>query len=295
MGIVPLHWETCAHAPALAAARERVHWLPDPGPWRYLADPFGIRKGNTAHVFVEAFDYRDKHAVIEHHQIEVGSGMIWRGCEVVLQGPQHLSYPFLIEHGGEVFMIPECHRSREVALYRARKFPGDWVRETTLLKGLPVAEPSVVQHAGKWWMFFTLVGAQARDQRELHLAYAERLTGPWTIHPQNPVVEDKGGARPGGTPLIGRDGKVLLPVQDCRESYGGGLRFLRFSVLETDRVIAELLPAALSGALVSDTHTAGFHTFAQCGELTLIDTKRVVRSRARTWIDWRRRLKRLVG
>jgi hypothetical protein len=30
--------------------------LPDPGPWRYLADPFAIKRSDALHVFVEAYD-----------------------------------------------------------------------------------------------------------------------------------------------------------------------------------------------------------------------------------------------
>ncbi len=287
VGVVPLPIAGCAEAATLAGVRERIHWLPDPGPWRYLADPFGVCRGDTAHVFVEAFDYRTKHAVIEHH--EIGAGFVWRGCETVLARPFHLSYPYIIEDGGGVFMVPESHRAREIALYRARNFPGDWVRETALLPGIPGAEASLFRHEGRWWMFFTVVGPQARDQRELHAAYADRLTGPWRLHPQNPLLDDRSGARPGGTPFVGADGAVILPVQDCRDTYGGALRFVRFALLATDRIIAQHLPGRLSGDLVSDTHQAGLHTLASCGELTLLDTKRIVRSRARHWIDWRRR------
>jgi hypothetical protein len=291
VGVVPLPIAACVEPANLAAVRERIQWLPDPGPWRYLADPFGVQRGDLTHVFVEAFDYRTKHAVIEHH--EIGADHVWHGCETVLAQPIHLSYPYLIEDGGEVFMVPESQRAQEIALYRAKNFPRGWVRETVLLPGIPAAEASLIRHHGRWWMFFTIVGRQARDQRELHVAFAEKLTGPWHLHPQNPVLDDRGGARPGGTPFVGADGIVTLPVQDCRGTYGGALRFLRFTVLETDRIVTEHLATRLSGDLVSSTHVDGLHTMASCGALTLIDAKRIDRSRSRHWIDWRRRTTRL--
>ena len=291
VGVVPLPIARCVEPAAIAAVREQIHWLPDPGPWRYLADPFGVQRPDATHLFVEAFDYRTKHAVIEHH--EIGRDFVWRGCEPVLARPFHLSYPYIVEDGGEVFMVPESHRAQEVALYRARNFPRDWVRETVLLPQTPGAETSLIRHAGRWWMFFTIVGPQARDQRELHAAYAEKLTGPWRLHPQNPLLDDRGGARPGGTPFVGADGLVTLPVQDCRDTYGGALRFVEFVVLETDRIVTRHLPGRLSGGTASPTHADGFHTLASCGERTLIDTKRISRSRTRHWIDCRRRATRL--
>ncbi len=292
VGIVPLPIAACVEPASLAAVREQVQWLPDPGAWRYLADPFGVQRAGVTHVFVEAFDYRTKHAVIEHH--EIGADHIWRGRETVLARPIHLSYPYIIEDGGDVFMVPESQRANEVALYRAKNFPRNWVRETVLLSGIPAAEASLIQHQGWWWMFFTIVGRQARDQRELHVAYAENLTGPWHPHPQNPILDDRSGARPGGTPFAGADGIVTLPVQDCSGTYGGALRFLQFTELETDRIVTGHLPSRLSGDLVSSTHRDGFHTMASCGNLTLIDVKRIDRSRARRWIDWRRRTTRFL-
>ncbi len=293
VGLVPAPISALLDPLALAALRERIIWLPDPGPWRYLADPFALRRGDAIHVFVEAFDYRTKHGVIEHH--EFGPGFVWRGKHTALARPFHLSYPFIVEDGGEVYMIPESQRQGEIALYRARKFPGGWVRETSLLRGVAGAEASLIRHGGLWWMFFTIVGPQARDQRELHVAHAKQLTGPWVLHPQNPIVEDRAGARPGGTPFVAPDGRITLPVQDCSQTYGGAIRFLRFTTLNPDLIETEHLAATLTGDLVSDTHRDGLHTLAACGDLTLLDVKCIAHPWARYAVDLKRRMKRLVS
>ncbi len=290
VGLVPAPIATFLETSALAALRERIIWMPDPGPWRYLSDPFGLRRGDTTHVFVEAFDYRTKRAVIEHH--EFGPDLGWRSKNTALAQPFHLSYPFLIEDEGQTFMVPESHHAEEIALYRAAAFPGGWVREKALIPGVPGADASFIRYEGRWWMFFTIVGPGARDQRELHAAYAEILTGPWRVHPQNPILRDRSGARPGGTPFLAADGAVTLPVQDCSRTYGGAIRFLRFTALQPDRIATEPSAPRLTGDLVSASHTDGFHTLAACGDLTLIDTKRIVRSWGRYSVDLRRRMTR---
>jgi hypothetical protein len=291
VGIVPAPITTFTRPSGLAGISSRITWLPDPGPWRYLADPFGVQRNGATHVFVEAFDYRTKHAVIEHH--EFGHDLVWHGKATVLSRPFHLSYPYIIEHAGEVFMIPESQRAGEIALYWAREFPHQWVRETALLSGIPGAEASVLRHGDRWWMFFTVVGPQARDQRELHVAYAENLTGPWQLHSQNPVRQDRRAARPGGTPFLTPDGAVILPVQDCGRTYGGALRLLRFTTLTPEHVATELLDTELTGDLFSSTHQDGCHTLSACGELTLIDTKRIVRTWARHKINLQRQMARM--
>ena len=286
-GFIPAPIATLAEPAAWAAWASRIAWLPDPGPWRYLADPFGLQRDGLTHVFVEAFDYRTLHGVIEHH--ELAPDLTWRNRSTVLALPHHVSYPFIVEDAGEVFMIPENYRSNAITLYRARRFPAEWVRETTLLEGVPGAEPSLFKHEGRWWMFFTVVSG-GRDQRELHLAHAERLTGPWRLHRQNPVINDATGARPGGTPFLAGDGAVMLPVQDCSRTYGEALRFARFTELSPENVVVEHTAARLTGGLASAAERDGFHTLAHCGTGTLFDVKRFQHDWGRHVVDLRRRL-----
>ena len=294
VGIVPLPVEQ-VDAQALAAVRERITWLPDPGRWRYLADPFGLVRGDALHVFVEAFDYRTKRAGIERHEYALDS-LAWRGCTTVLDRPFHLSYPQVFEHDGETWMVPESYQAGEIALYRATDASLDhWERDCALLRGLPGADASVIEWQGRWWMFYTLVGPGARDQRELHLAHAPALAGPWTPLAANPVRVSRDGARPAGRPFAGPDGVLVLPVQDSSTGYGGATRLLRFPVLTPERVDIQASGERLTGDLASATHTAGLHTLTGCGAHTLIDVKRIDRSRGRQWLDLQRRWRRLVG
>src|ERR1700712_5107960 len=149
-GIIPAPIATLTDPVAVSAQRNNITWLPDPGSWRYLADPFALKRGEVTHVFVEAFDYRTKHAVIEQH--EFGPGLVWRQKSTVLVRPFHLSYPYLVEDGGGIFMIPESQRAGEIALYRAKEFPNQWVREKALLTDVRGAEASVIKHEEHWWM-----------------------------------------------------------------------------------------------------------------------------------------------
>lgn len=77
--------------------------------------------------------------------------------------------------------------------------------------------------------------------------------------------------------------------------YGSATRLLRFPVLTPEQVVIEAAAERLTGDLVSDTYTAGLHTLSGCGDFTLIDVKRIDRSRGRQWLDFKRRLRRLAG
>lgn len=294
VGIVPVPLpDLDAHS--LHAARNRITWLPDPGRWRYLADPFGLVRGDALHVFVEAFDYRIKRATLERHEFGLPD-LRWRHHATVMDKPFHLSYPQVFEHDGDTWMVPETYQAGEIALYRAADDSLDqWERECALIGGVPGADASVIEHQGCWWMFYTLVGAGARDQRELHVAHAPDLAGPWSPLATNPVRVNREGARPAGRPFVGRDGVLVLPVQDSSTGYGGATRLLRFPVLTPAHVEIDVGTERLTGDLASATHTDGLHTLTGCGDFTLIDVKRIDRSRGRQWLDLQRRWRRLLG
>jgi hypothetical protein len=57
-------------------------------------------------------------------------------------------------------------------------------------------------HDGRWWLAYAAADRETDKMAALHFAFAEKLEGPWHPHPANPVRVDRGGARPGGTPVV---------------------------------------------------------------------------------------------
>lgn len=293
VGIVPRRLDKLSPLD-LPTLREQVIWLPDAGEWRYYADPFALRRGDTLHVFVEAFDYRTRPAHLQRLDLHLPTGH-WSEPRVVLRRPFHLSYPYVFDWQGEAWMVPESSKAGEIGLYRGSPDLDDWTRVGALLPNLAAVDASLVHHEGLWWMFYGIVGPRHRDRGELHAAFAKQLQGPWTVHPANPIFIQAQRARPGGTPFIGLDGRLVLPLQDCSQTYGGATRLLALTSLSPGEVLAEPLHDLFTGDLVSATHTAGLHTLSACGDFTLLDVKRIDRSRQRQWLDWQRRLRRLVS
>lgn len=270
--------------------RSEIVWLPLPGAWRYIADPFGLWRGGELFVFVEAYDYLTKKGTIHRYTFDSSLGLIEQApC---LEESMHLSYPFLIEYSGEVFMLPEQSRSGQLALYRAKRFPDRWERECVLFENLPVVDPSVIEHEGLWWMFFSIAGDRQRDRRELHVASAKELAGPWKIHPLSPIIDNLHYGRPGGTPWKQLDGSIIVPLQDCSTSYGGGLNFARVTRLDRERIDIEPMNSRLDATVFSDEWKDGTHTLSRCGDVTLFDAKKYFYSFGRYKIDIQRQLRR---
>ena len=62
----------------------------------------------------------------------------------VIEEPYHLSYPFLFEFEGELYMIPEKARATRVDLYRCVAFPYQWELVKTLIEGFALADSTLV-------------------------------------------------------------------------------------------------------------------------------------------------------
>ena len=60
-------------------AADEVTWLPDCGPYAYVADPFGVTRDGVLTVFVEAFDYHVRRGEIHYRQYDADDRLIGQG------------------------------------------------------------------------------------------------------------------------------------------------------------------------------------------------------------------------
>ena len=252
-----------------------LHALPNP-PGRYLADPFPIAVGGRHHLFVEDYSRAAGRAVIS--VCEAGGDGAWSPPRTVLERDHHLSYPFVFEHDGEVYMLPETGEAGRVELHRAVAFPDRWELDRVLLEGLTALDATLhVGDDGLLWLFTHVVAGHG-DRGELHLHSAPSLHGPWRPHPANPVVSDPGTARPAGR-LYRHGGVLVRPGQDCSRRYGGAVVLCRVDALTPEAYretpIGRIEPDWTGG--LAGTHTFTFDSRYEC----LDGLRRVRRYRVR--------------
>lgn len=268
-------------------AQPIVHWLPEQPAGQFLADPFGWQAGSLLHVFVERFDYRSRHGVIDRLTLDQRGELL--ESRPALREPWHLSYPVVFEGEGAVWMLPEAFRGQRLTLYRGDAAMEQWRTEFTIeLDRVPV-DATPLWHGGRWWLFYSPADTKVTRKSHLHVAWAERLAGPWHAHPGNPVRVDMSSSRPGGRAVV-IDGRIFLPVQDCSRTYGGAIRPLWIDRLDESRfaaTVGAVLPLPASAGIYSD----GMHTLSACGDWTVFDVKRVDRSGRGWWFDLHRWLR----
>lgn len=251
-----------------------VTWLPEEPAYTFLADPFGLWHGDALHVFAEQYDYRTRQGRIERLTFDHHFELVER--TLALAEPWHLSYPFVFEAEGATWMLPEAHKSRTLTLYRAHGELDDWRPECEIRLDCVPVDATLLRYQERWWLFYAPATSRASKIGELHLAWAETLRGPWTPHSANPVRCNPGSSRPGGTPLV-IDGKIMLPTQDCRTTYGGAVVPLWITQLDPETFISHAGPA-LGRPNGAPINCAGMHTVSECGPVTLVDVKTIDRS-----------------
>jgi hypothetical protein len=236
-----------------------------------VADPFMIRRGGMWHLFFEAFDPKTRRGEIALATSE--DGLCWTYQQIVLAEPFHLSYPYVFESDGDVFMVAETLGAGAVMLYRAESFPLRWKPEARLVTGTH-ADPSIVRHDDKWWLF-TCPNPRLNDTLRLYVADA--LTGPWREHPRSPIVSgDKRIARPGGRVVAG-DGRLVRYAQDCKDHYGHQVHAFEILRLNEREYVEEewrggpILTASGSGWNRTGMHTIDPHPADGGGWIACVD------------------------
>lgn len=273
-------------------AANEIVWLPDdPAGFRYVADPFAIKRDDVVTVFVEAFDYRTRRGEIHYFQYDETDRLVDHG--LALAEPFHLSYPSLIADGDDLYMLPEGHKSGSLNLYRCVRFPDQWERLPEPIMTVPAIDASVVRHGDRWWMFHALPGPGDRAMRELHVAHADMLTGPWIPHPANPVATGFAGGRPGGT-AFEANGQLHLPIQDCSNTYGAAINLLSIDTLTPTAFAATVVKRFEPGDLLTG-YRDGLHTLSGDDTITCIDVKSIRTSPVEGWIKAQFKVRRLLG
>lgn len=187
-------------------------------PAAFLADPFMVKTIDGWLMFFEVFNHASNKGEIGLATSK--NGFDWQYRQIVLRENYHLSYPYVFAWQGEYYMTPETLEPKAIQLYKAVSFPDEWAFAATLVKG-EFADPSIFRFNDKWWLFACSTPLR---HDALRLYFADELTGPWTEHPQSPIIEgNERTARPAGRVLV-LDDKVIRYAQDCYPIYGTQVR-----------------------------------------------------------------------
>jgi hypothetical protein len=241
---------------------------------RSWADPFLYSRENKTYIFIEEYIFTTKKGFLS--VMELYEDGTYSDPIKVLETDYHLSYPFLIEDEGKLYMIPETSQHNTIELFECVNFPLEWKLKKLINSNVCAVDSTIIKRDGLYWMFSNIKenkGASSHD--ELFLFYAESLTSDnWAAHPQNPIVSDVRGARPAGN-IIHENGKLFRVAQNCSNHYGYGMQIAEIIQLDKD-VYKEKVVSLIHPDFNKDVIST--HTYNVIGNKAIIDAQ-IIRKR----------------
>ena len=168
--------------------------------------------------------------------------------------------------------MPETHQAREISLYQAKRFPYEWYKADTLIRGIAGLDATILEFGEYWWLM--CCDNDVSSLGGLFIWYARSLKGPWLPHAANPVKKSIYSSRPAGTPFV-RNGCLYRPAQDCSKTYGWRVVLNRVTRLTPTEF--EEQPVATIEPYANSEYPHGIHTISAAGGVTLVDGKRLTR------------------
>jgi hypothetical protein len=236
---------------------------------RFLADPFLWKHQGKTWCLVEDYGFSKGIGWISAMEID---GQNSTSPEEVLVEPFHLSFPFLFEFNGAIYLCPECSASNQIRLYRSTEFPRKWEFVKAIMSGVSAADTMLFERDGRWWMLTNLDRTGQGDfGAELYLFSAESpLSDSWVPHPRNPLKIDPIGGRNAG---LLRDGEKLFRAGQVQgfDRYGAGTRLFEIISLSAseyeERLVSEIRPTFRKRLL-------GTHHISSTDGVTVVDSVR---------------------
>lgn len=236
------------------------------------ADPFVTSYDGSYYLFFEEFIRKEKKAHISVLRINEKGQFESKTPLKVLVEDHHLSYPFVMEYKGKLYMTVESGSARKVVLYVCEQFPGKWEMKRNILEDIQFYDPTLYYHEGLWYLFGNIKPWEGSSADQYLAIYYtdDLLNGVWKPHAANPLKRDVRGARPAGK-IFQYNGKLIRPSQIGAPKYGFGVMFYEILKLTpTDFMevpVDEILPSWHPGLLAT-------HTFNSAGQLSVVDAQK---------------------
>lgn len=236
---------------------------------RLWADPMAYSKAGKHYIFIEEMIYAKGRGHISVMEIDAEGRH--STPQPIIAEDYHLSYPFLIEHQDELYLIPESADNRSINLYRCKQFPDQWEKLDNLMDDIEAYDATFHYDGNRWWLFANVSEQEGMPcDDELHIYYRENLLqGEWLPHAQNPVISDVRRARPAGR-IYQHEGSLIRPAQYCATRYGYGFTLNRIIELSPESYREEVVKTVMPDW---QTRLIATHTLSHHGQLSVIDGK----------------------
>ena len=207
-----------------------------------VADPFLFVHDDILYLFYEQKKLYHNGTIMMRRTDDL---IHWSEPAEVLRESFHLSYPWVFEKDGHIYMMPETCGDKSIRLYEAAN---DELTEFKFVRSLleqerndnieiSFSDSSIVMRDEIYYLFTTI---RSEGVNQLRLFYSRDLMGKYKEHAKSPVCVSNKYGRNAGSLIEHKDG-LFRVAQDCEKGYGDNIHVLKVKELSLDNYVEDVL------------------------------------------------------
>ena len=241
----------------------------------WYADPLTFKYDDEWYLFTEAYDQEKCIGRIAVSLI--GRNGSVSTPKVIISEDYHMSFPFVFDWRGGIYMIPETSDNNTINLYRCVHFPFDWKLEAQFHTSKPVVDTIVVEKNDEK---LKLLGSVINEENPFYVSYqrysieidGDMFSFKEGICPINWNLKDRNAGKP--FPL----GEIcVIPTQESSQTdYGKQINFRKLGddLIPEDTTIVTLHTGNVHfGSSIKEENVIGVHTYSQTDDFELVDLR----------------------
>lgn len=230
----------------------------------WAADPFVFEYNGEVYIFAELYDYIKRRGTLGYCKLNSKKKVKWKK---IISEEYHLSYPYIYEENGNIYILPESSGCDELYVYKAICFPNKWKKERIIRNHKKYADTTpLIPNNQNLLLSYCL-----NDKNTYNL----ELIDLFDFNNDKILEEDYlQMKRPAGKNFYYNE-KIIRPAQICKNSYGEGLVFYEYVINQyreySEKIIEKIYPYDLT--FNRNMYTEGIHTYGGNDEYEIIDIK----------------------
>ncbi|WP_306030530.1 hypothetical protein [Stappia sp. MMSF_3263] len=242
-------------------------------PLSYYADPFLWERDGRTWLFVEEFEYLEQRGRLV--AMELGDDLTPGPAIPVLPIREHVSFPFLFEAEGRLYMLPETCAMGALDLYECERFPDRWRRVRRIFEGRDAVDSLLFRHEDWWWLVTCEKPAGADGPRWLTACRARDLLSgrfqPLPVNDEKIFADARNGLGRGAGSVFADGEGLLRMMQKNTDYYGQGAEVRRMSGLEAGDY--RETPVGAGHPLADLARLASPHHVSMAGDTVAFDVR----------------------
>ena len=144
----------------------------------WYADPMPVMWNGRRYVFMEVYDRFKRKGFIGLSELK--NGRLTRPIKVI-EEEYHMSYPFVFDYNGSLFMCPETHEAKQIRIYRMKENIHTWELYKVFDVGEELSDTNVYHVNGNLRLINTSKRHDNPYMTRLHLFEISNFMGECTL------------------------------------------------------------------------------------------------------------------